>query len=74
MDSFSFFYYKEFLNPTMKIKDVQQKIKNMTGINEKNQRIKLICNLDLAGDYDDNKLFWDYIVLDVYEEVNIEQN
>lgn len=57
MESISFRYYKDFVNPTLKIKDVQEKIKYMAGIKEKDQRIKLICSLDLSHNYPDNELF-----------------
>ena len=67
MESISFFYYKDFVNPTLKIKDVQEKIKYMAGIKEKDQRIKLICSLDLSHNYPDNELFWNHVELKLYD-------
>ena len=52
--SLSFFYHPELLNPKLKIKDVKEIIKFITGIKEENQRFNLSFNF-----YSQNRVrFW----------------
>ena len=66
MYDLSFFYHKEFVNPNLTIKDVKQIIKNITGINEKDQRFKLTCNLE-DNSPGENVLFWDSVKFQLYD-------
>ena len=65
MSSISFFYYKEFINPKLKVKDVKQMIKDITGINLKDLRINLTYNFGKITS--ENDLFWDFTEFDYYD-------
>ena len=66
MDLLSFFDYKEFVNPNLKIKEIKQMIKGITGINEKDLRFKLECGLDIYG-YEEDYLFWNSVGFKLYD-------
>ena len=68
MSSISFFYYKEFINPKLKVKDVKQMIKDITGINLKDLRINL--TYDFGKITSENDLFWDFAEFDYYDASN----
>ena len=66
MNRLSFFDYKEFVNPNLKINEVKQMIKGITGINEKDLRFKLECGLDIYG-YGEDYLFWNSVGFKIYD-------
>ena len=66
MDLLSFFDYKEFVNPNLKIKEIKQMIKGITGLNEKDIRLKLECDLDNnSGGLEE--LFWNRAKFKIYD-------
>ena len=66
MDILSFYYYKEFVNPNLKIKEIKQMIKGITGLNEKDIRLKLECDLDNnSGGLEE--LFWNRAKFKIYD-------
>ena len=66
MLSLSFFGYKEFVNPNLKIKDFNKMIKGKTGINEKDIRLKLECYLDNNSNGQE-ELFWNRAKFKIYD-------
>ena len=66
MDILSFYYYKEFVNPNLKIKEIKQMIKGITGLNEKDIRLKLECYLDNNSDGQE-ELFWNRAKFKIYD-------
>ena len=66
MDILSFRYYKEFVNPNLKIKEIKQIIKGITGLNEKDIRFKLECDLD-NNSYGQDELFWNRAKFLIYD-------
>ena len=66
MDILSFYYYKEFVNPNLKIKEIKQMIKGITGLNEKDIRLKLECDLDNNSDGQE-ELFWNSVGFKIYD-------
>ena len=66
MDILSFYYYKEFVNPNLKIKEIKQMIKGITGLNEKDIRLKLECDLNNNSDGQE-ELFWNRAKFKIYD-------
>jgi len=66
MDILSFRYYKEFVNPNLKINDIKKMIKGITGLNEKDIRFKLECDLD-NNSYGQEELFWNRAKFLIYD-------
>ena len=66
MDILSFRYYKEFVNPNLKIKEIKQMIKGITGLNEKDIRLKLECYLD-NNSFGQDELFWNRAKFLIYD-------
>ena len=60
-----FLQHKELFKENLSVKDVKEIIKDITGIEEKNQKIKIF--FDLNEDYD---YFWNYQSLLVYDKTN----
>ena len=57
--------HKELLNDNLLVKDVKKIIKDITGIEENNQKIKFSFKLNHDNDY-----FWNYQPLYVYDKTN----
>ena len=66
MDILPFYYYKEFVNPNLKIKEIKQMIKGIKGLNEKDIRLKLECYLDNNSDGQE-ELFWNRAKFKIYD-------
>jgi len=66
MDILSFYYYKEFVNPNLKIKEIKQMIKGITGLNEKDIRLKLECDLN-NNSGGQEELFWNRAKFKIYD-------
>ena len=60
-----FLEHKELLNDNLKVKDVKKIIKDITGIEEENQRIKVSFKIN-----EDDNYFWNYQPLLVYDKTN----
>ena len=61
----SFDEHKELLNPNLKVSALKKKIKDETGIDEKNQRFKLLFKFDI--NLSDDSLFWNSAKINVYD-------
>ena len=61
----AFLVHQELFNKNLLVKDVKKIIKNITGIKEENQRIKVSFNIN-----DDNDYFWNYQHILVYDITN----
>ena len=61
----SFNEHKELLNPNLKVSALKKKIKEETGIDEKNQRFKLLFKFDI--NLSDDSLFWNSAKINVYD-------
>ena len=61
----AFLVHQELFNKNLLVKDVKKIIKNITGIKEENQRIKLSFNIN-----DDNNYFWNFQHILVYDITN----
>lgn len=61
----AFLVHQELFNKKLLVKDVKKIIKNITGIKEENQRIKVSFNIN-----DDNDYFWNYQHILVYDITN----
>ena len=57
--------HKELMNPNLKVKDVKKVIKNITGIKETNQRIKL--SFDFSKHSSEESLFWNHAIIHLYD-------
>ena len=57
--------HKELMNPNLKVKDVKKVIKNITGIKETNQRIKL--SFDFYEHSSEESLFWNHAIIHLYD-------
>ena len=57
--------HKELMNPNLKVKDVKKVIKNITGIKETNQRIKL--SFDFYEYSSEESLFWNHAIIHLYD-------
>ena len=57
--------HKELMNPNLKVKDVKKIIKNITGIKETNQRIKL--SFDFSKHSSEESLFWNHAIIHLYD-------
>ena len=66
MDILSFRYHQEFVNPNLKIKEIKQMIKGIKGLNEKDIRLKLECDLDNNSDGQE-ELFWNSVGFKIYD-------
>ena len=60
-----FLEHKELLNDNFKVKDVKKIIKDISGIEEKNQKIHVSFNIN-----EDDNNFWNYQPLLVYDKTN----
>ena len=60
----SFNEHKELLNPNLKVSVLKKIIKDETGIDEKNQRFKLLFKFDI--NLSDDSLFWNSAKINVY--------
>ena len=60
-----FLEHKELFNKNLLVKDVKKIIKDMSGIEEENQKIYVSFNIN-----DDNNYFWNYQPLFVYDKTN----
>ena len=60
-----FLQYKELFQQNLRVKDVKKIIKDITGIEEKNQKIKIIFYLN-----GDDNYFWNHQSLLVYDKTN----
>ena len=61
----SFNEHKELLNPNLKVSVLKKIIKDETGIDEKNQRFKLLFKFDI--NLSDDSLFWNCAKINVYD-------
>ena len=61
----AFLVHQELFNKNLLVKDVKKIIKNITGIKEENQRIKVSFNIN-----DDNNYFWNFQHILVYDITN----
>jgi ubiquitin C len=61
----AFLVHQELFNKKLLVKDVKKIIKNITGIKEENQRIKVSFNIN-----DDNNYFWNFQHILVYDITN----
>lgn len=61
----AFLVHQELFDKKLLVKDVKKIIKNITGIKEENQRIKVSFNIN-----DDNDYFWNYQHILVYDITN----
>ena len=61
----SFDEHKELLNPNLKVSVLKKIIKDETGIDEKNQRFKLLFKFDI--NLSDDSLFWNCAKINVYD-------
>ena len=61
----AFLVHQELFNKNLLVKDVKKIIKNITGIKEENQRIKVSFNINDGNDY-----FWNYQHILVYDITN----
>ena len=61
------YYHPELLNPKLKIKDVKEIIKDITGIKEENQRFHLSFEFYSDIDSSDESLFWNGLKLLYYD-------
>ena len=61
------YYHPELLNPKLKIKDVKEIIKDITGIKEENQRFHLSFEFYSYSDYSNERLFWNQVKLLYYD-------
>ena len=61
----SFNEHKELLNPNLKVSALKKIIKDETGIDEKNQRFKLLFKFDI--NLSDDSLFWNCAKINVYD-------
>ena len=61
----AFLEHKELFDKNLMVMDVKKIIKNITGIKEENQRIKVSFNIN-----DDNDYFWNYQHILVYDITN----
>lgn len=60
-----FLEHQELFDKNLMVKDVKKIIKNITGIKEENQRIKISFNIN-----DDNNYFWNFQHILVYDITN----
>ena len=60
-----FLEHKELFNDNLKVKDVKKIIKDISGIEEKNQKIHVSFNIN-----EDDNYFWGYQPLLVYDKTN----
>ena len=60
-----FLEHEELFNKNLLVKDVKKIIKDMSGIEEENQKIYVSFNIN-----DDNNYFWNYQPLFVYDKTN----
>ena len=61
----AFLVHQELFNKNLMVMDVKKIIKNITGIKEENQRIKVSFNIN-----DDNNYFWNFQHILVYDITN----
>lgn len=61
----AFLEHQELFDKNLMVKDVKKIIKNITGIKEENQRIKVSFNIN-----DDNNYFWNFQHILVYDITN----
>ena len=61
----AFLVHQELFNKNLLVKDVKKIIKNITGIKEENQRIKVSFNIN-----DDDNYFWNFQHILVYDITN----